>query len=130
MFVKSKKQLFIILNTLFLILIFMTISAGCDSGNIKTEEIRKDQIFLEDMLNGVSSKCKIKEINEKEIIGLTLLSKEKKPSIGIIIYNGKTAGILGLKGSVITHKGAVDFSSYEKEGSFIQYYDISCIKEP
>jgi len=128
---KSTKQLLIILNVLFLNLTLMTISCGCDSGNIKTETIRKDQLYLEDMLRSISSKCKIKEINEKEIVGLPLLPKDKKPSIGIITYNCKTAGVLGLKNTVMTYKGVVDFASYEKEGCFIQYYDLDgCAKEP
>lgn len=128
---KLTRQLLAILNVFLLNSIFLIIFSGCDSGNIKSKNVRKDQLYLEDMLRGISSMCKIKEINENEIVGLPLLPKDKEPSIGIITYNGKIAGILGLKNTVITYKGMIDFVSYEKEGCFIQYYSLDgCVKEP
>jgi hypothetical protein len=75
--------------------------------------------YLNNMLESIKSKCRVKKINDDQVVGLKQVSKSQ---LGLVIYNGKVAGIRGLKNEVMTYLGKTDLDTYKKDGVFIKYY--------
>ncbi len=87
---------------------------------------RKDLQYLNAILAGIQSPCRIKEINDREIVGFGKGRQRSAGTVvpaGTIVYNGKIAGILGLHDEVMTYAGVIDGKTYRKAGKFVKYYD-------
>jgi hypothetical protein len=108
------------------LLSILILVAGYSNGFSAEPTVRKDVEQLNRMYTEIKAECRIKEINDTEVVGLTPVPKGARPTMGMVIYNGRIAGLLGPNREVFTYQGKTDNKTYKKNAKFIKYY--SCDK--